>query len=97
MVSPDEPPSSLPPQCTYEGHPLKVVQQSRNVGIMVSTTRGIGAACSHLRDKMLGAWTSVLRRYRSLQLVSCCCCFLRVSFQPGLTGVKYEGCVHFSR
>ena len=52
MVFPDTSTSSLQYVCTYEGHPLQMVSQSRDLGIIVSTTCGIGATFSHLRGKM---------------------------------------------
>ena len=51
----------------YNGGLLEVVQSTKYLGIMFSSSAGLSATFSNLRGKMWGAWTTILRQYGNLR------------------------------
>jgi len=52
---------------SYDGVVLKVVTSHRYLGVILSSSSGIGATFQHLHQRMLASWALMVRRYHHLR------------------------------
>lgn len=63
---------------TYKGHPLELVAESRHLGVVFSSTAGMGATFPSLHGRMKSSWDSIDYKYGNLKCAASIGLFLKV-------------------